>query len=376
MSKEQLAHIFEPSACLTIRQMKGYVAGKMVHEESHAVEVHLLSCPFCSEAVEGLKAHNNSAVIAAMEQPDTGFIADHFGVSKDELKATSSTSSGKSTSKFKTFATDASETTGNVRKLFKPIALVAGLIGVVCVLWFMKDSIFPSGTESNIAQNATIEEVTPQRQEPEIVYKPADTVTMTDTSTASEELAMLDSEQDVAAETEPEKTEEQLKEEAARKKALALKRDSLKKLKDSKLAEAKKTDITADAAVANADTRKGNSYTSEAAPTEPKKVEEKEEVKAPPPAKKKIELGTARSGILKGDEAFNDGKYKKALRQYQKVMYDPQSNQKDAATVMAAKCHIAEGEMMQARTLLNSLVSDNSAKKDEAQSLLRQLPKE
>ncbi len=401
MNKEQLKHIFEPSACLSPRQLKGYATGKMVHEECHAVEVHLLSCPFCSEAVEGLKAANSATAVTAMEKLDDSFIAKHFGVSAQEIKQVTKT---KPVIKAGAYTNNPEPKEKKAVHIpWKPLSLAASLVAAVCIMWFMRDSIFPQGDNDQLAEQTIIEPV--QEQEPEVVYRPAvdteetNTVAVTDT-VATVQLDMPEPEP-LAAATEDlakAKTSPAVKDTAgAAAKALLAKKEADKKATEAKLAAAKKADqeknklalLAADKAVATkapptvkttADERPrmGNSYepaTVNEYKTElPKNAPQKEETAATPePAKKKIELGTARSGILKGDEAFNDGKYKKALKLYQKVMFDPESNQKDAATMMAAKCHIAMDETMQARTLLNSLISENSYKKDEAKSLLNKV---
>ncbi len=72
-----LAHIFDKSACLTKRQLKNYVTGVMAEEECYAVERHANDCSFCSEAIDGLSAHNSEAV-NLLETLTPEFIHDHF----------------------------------------------------------------------------------------------------------------------------------------------------------------------------------------------------------------------------------------------------------------------------------------------------------
>lgn len=402
MSKEQLKHIFEHTACLTPRQMKGYISGKMVHEEAHAVEVHLLSCPFCREAIEGLEEQKGNGSLTAIEKPDTAFIAKHFGVSSKELNLGNTTGAvPPKAGRFTTYVDKEQKTGGgNVRKLLKPIGIAASLVAVAAIMWFMRDTIFPAQDKKQLAQQQPAAPAEPEERE--IVYQPVDTTIAdeaiaTDTSVTREEIkepaeealaiAAMDAEKDEKPNVE-EKAKQYKKEKEKELLAAAKKEADRKKAEQKKVAEKlavneskKETEKIPDVSSAALPPRPrmGNSYSDESAGAntyEQKEEPKKEEVAVVAPPKKKIELGTARSGILKGDEFFNEGKYKKALRQYQKVMYDPQSNQKDAATLMAAKCHVAEEEMMQARTLLNSLIKENSTKKDEAAGLLKQLPKE
>lgn len=397
MNKEQLGHIFERSACLTPKQIKGYVSGKMVHEEAHAVEVHLLSCPFCRDAIDGLREQKDAGAINAMEKLDAGFIASHFGVSKDELSLKDKKVKGSNQSSFKTFTekVGGGNAGGNIRKMWRPLAAAAGLVAVACILYFMRESIFPAGENKQIAQNTEADNTTaPEPATPDIAYRPA-----VDSIEADTPIIAMNETEDMA-QLPPQ--EEDMRDAMAEKRELKKPDDTKKKQEQAKYAEQKdKGNATMLAAAnpvkksqkkpakqapdlaANADDKRmGNSFTGPK--LGPMKVDEEPEAAkkpepekaAPKPEPKKINLGEARSGIPDGDEAFNDGKYKKALRQYKKVMFDPKSNQKDAATLMAAKCHIAEEELMQARTLLNSLVKENSVKKDEAAALLKQLPKE
>lgn len=56
-----ISHIFDHSSCLSMKQLREYVAGNQTHEERHATEHHLNDCSLCSEAVEGLFARKGEA---------------------------------------------------------------------------------------------------------------------------------------------------------------------------------------------------------------------------------------------------------------------------------------------------------------------------
>ncbi len=53
--------IFKETTCLSEEQLRAYLHGNLSREERHQIEVHLSTCEFCSEALEGL---------IEMEQPD------------------------------------------------------------------------------------------------------------------------------------------------------------------------------------------------------------------------------------------------------------------------------------------------------------------
>jgi hypothetical protein len=73
----QLEHIFDDSTCLTRRQLRDYANGTMSAEECHAAEHHINSCPFCSEAIEGMAIHEAEA-IGAVNELNTRFLKEHF----------------------------------------------------------------------------------------------------------------------------------------------------------------------------------------------------------------------------------------------------------------------------------------------------------
>jgi tetratricopeptide (TPR) repeat protein len=46
--------------CLTTSQLMSYAEGKLTGKDANRIERHLLECPLCSDAVEGVEAFNNS----------------------------------------------------------------------------------------------------------------------------------------------------------------------------------------------------------------------------------------------------------------------------------------------------------------------------
>ena len=370
MNKERLKHIFENSACLTSRQIKGYVTGKMVHEEAHAVEVHLLSCPFCRDAVEALTEYRPQGAVNIMEKLDAGFIAKHLGITTQEINISKNIPQVIKAGSFST--APEKKKPAEVRKLWKPMALAASLLAIVAVLWFMRDTIFPQNNEQ-LAQTTVAE----PKQEQEIAYQPATDVAVIadeDTAATASPPTIVDKTAVAVAEDIPPP--------AAQKDAGTVKETEKKTVdqkpvltKDLPSGAAKKEEaplsLAARQPVTDPLPRMGNSYT----PPEPVVAAEVVTVKEEKASLKK-RADVARTGLEKADDLYNSGKYRRALKIYQDEMGDTRSNRKDAATLMAAKCHIELGEEMQARTLLSSLVQENSVKKVQAQQLLNQLGQE
>ena len=77
MDKNLLHHIYQPSPCLGKDEVRAYQEGKLAGGNLRRVENHLLDCPLCSDAVEGLKLY----------LPSPGLDLKHFSVFKKNLEA-------------------------------------------------------------------------------------------------------------------------------------------------------------------------------------------------------------------------------------------------------------------------------------------------
>jgi hypothetical protein len=83
--KQKLLHILDSSVCITTRQLKEYVAGTMSGEECHAVEHHLNSCPFCSDALDGAFSHSAAETLAVAADFNGDFLKAHFSLNDPQL---------------------------------------------------------------------------------------------------------------------------------------------------------------------------------------------------------------------------------------------------------------------------------------------------
>ena len=52
-------------SCLSQRELRRYLRGKMTKQQRQAVEHHLLDCPLCAHAVDGME---NAAAAGQLEQ--------------------------------------------------------------------------------------------------------------------------------------------------------------------------------------------------------------------------------------------------------------------------------------------------------------------
>lgn len=55
MDRNLHSHLFQPSTCLGSEELKAYVKGNLPPEGRRRVENHLLDCPLCSDAVDGME---------------------------------------------------------------------------------------------------------------------------------------------------------------------------------------------------------------------------------------------------------------------------------------------------------------------------------
>ncbi len=63
----------EIKSCLTETQIKNYISEMLPDKERFGVEDHLLDCPFCADAVEGLSDHYDFEKDSSLEKLDTHF---------------------------------------------------------------------------------------------------------------------------------------------------------------------------------------------------------------------------------------------------------------------------------------------------------------
>ena len=153
MSNEQLKHIFDDSVCLTRRQMKDYVNGTMTNEESYAVELHLNSCPFCDEAIEGLFEQKEGNAVEALADLDTEFLKDHFSLHHPHIHLNSLTSlqSAVATAHYP-------HKRKNTQPFWRNISIAAALLLGVSIFWYMKEG-------SNTAQHPMLAQTQPPATE-------------------------------------------------------------------------------------------------------------------------------------------------------------------------------------------------------------------
>jgi hypothetical protein len=97
MTQDQytVGNLFEGTECLTQETMMKYVDGKLSKEALRQVEMHLIDCPFCDAAVEGIQAtgtqafekmlHNVSTRIEAHQEEQEAITEEEEEEEKDNV---------------------------------------------------------------------------------------------------------------------------------------------------------------------------------------------------------------------------------------------------------------------------------------------------
>lgn len=389
MSNEQMKRIFDQSACLTPRQLKGYVSGSLVHEEAHAVEAHIMGCPFCSEAIEGIKAHRVDRSIDVMVSLTPDFLDGRSGFSV-RSEATAVPSPIKVAKK----PTANSGGGGIDKKSFSPqllrtVSIAATVLIAAGVFWFIQSN--RDNTTVTVADNATTSDV--QIASPKPMNEMADAVTsdsalVTDNATADlavvPDSVMQQANDIVAASADDANTRFKEVAEAAPIK----KKDSVKKVATTvamtTTQNAKKVPMTRDVVDRG---RMGNSYTPDNASgisiggargSGTLYYVDGEQVNTTPP-KTASDLTTAKDVTatppkpLTADELYDQKKYTQALAKYKQEMQSSTGKDKEDAKLGVAKCYIGMGDNKQAVSILRGMLYDNSKRKKQAKKLLRSI---
>jgi hypothetical protein len=128
MNSEQLTYILGGSSCVSKRQLRDYVQGTLTNEEVHAIEVHLISCPLCSDAIEGLFEQKEKGAVASLAGLNNNFLKDHFGRINPQIHLNSLAPAAAHKLKHKK--------THHAPPVFSTSTIAAGLILAAGVVWY------------------------------------------------------------------------------------------------------------------------------------------------------------------------------------------------------------------------------------------------
>ena len=390
MSNEQMKRIFDQSACLTPRQLKGYVSGSLVHEEAHAVEAHIMGCPFCSEAIDGIKAHRVDRSVDAMEALTPDFLDGHSGFSvKSEVAAATSSIKVAKKSTVKTSDSGGVDNKSfGSPQLLRTVSIAATVLIAAGVFWFIQSN--RDNTTATVADNVTASDVQPVAPQPVndmVDAGTSDSALVADNAAAELPVvpdSVMQQAKGVVASADDANTRFKEVAEAAPLK----KKDSVKKVATTvamtTTQSVKKVPMTRDAVDRG---RMGNSYTPDNASgisiggargSGTLYYVDGEQVNTTPP-KTASDLTTAKDVTatppkpLTADELYDQKKYTQALAKYKQEMQSSTGKDKEDAKLGIAKCYIGMGDNKQAVSILRGMLYDNSKRKKQAKKLLRSI---
>lgn len=380
----QLAHIFDESACLSKRQIRDYISGTMGREETHAVEVHLNSCPFCSEAVEGLTEHAEEAVMALNDFGTPQFLQDHLSKALPQVHLNSIahaaapipvTPHGRNKNR-------------SLQPVWRNASIAAALIVSIGLIWYWeatkdqrniamlaqkrnaivpvetapaKTASEPVAVAANHPEKATgKEKKQPEHpdnksQKPPLLIASSKAVTST--------IAGKETDTDVSAKEDNQKVSGEIA-------AADVKQQSLREETTTK--DVQSSGIQQSFAYGNSYQGYNQSYSNQqlnvAKYEAPKKLKSAVVASAP-------QMDNSRADELDvADAAYEKKYYNAALDQYKLAILKATSkDRKYKAMLGAAKCYKDLGQKKEAQDLLNTIIKENSDLKDAAQSLLKEL---
>jgi FimV-like protein len=389
---EQLKHIFDSSACLSKRQLKDYVTGIMSHEESYALEHHVNTCFFCSEALDGMLEHSEALV--TVDQLNTGFLKDHFSLTNPQIHLNSLAPAAAAAPVQKRVRTRSK----TQPLLLKPTSIAAAIIlgfGVMWYLEFGRDQIKPrqiaSGTvattsdgkmasnEAEVADAAPVTEQSataaasgqmgvmsspdggnqmndqPQKVQPLII---------TDSKTGAENKSAEAAQKDITA---PSATV------ATNKAAFTKQHDAsgtitLPTSKVEKLPTRNTSDITTIAAGAPAKDGESSVFTSARKKGADDEADDRTEV-----LDSRSDEGDGRK-LSTANALYESGNYGAAASSYKEQIGGDDKRTSQQATLMAARSYLKLGQKEKAKQLLQSLVNEGSgSQKRQAKRMLKDL---
>lgn len=375
----QLIHIFDNSACLTKRQLKGYVDGSMTNEESHAVEVHLNSCPFCNAAVEGLFAQKEGDLLAvdALNELNTDFLKDHFSLTNPQIHLNSIAPAAQ---QVHTIGRERKKK-GKAQPLVRITSIAAALALVFGVLWFFDYSSNKLSQNKLAQQNAATGAADAEQAIPGTNNNaPATTAPVNNqeaATIASAEIPTAPAAQPASTEVTNTTLAGEPVPEPQRPQALLLTgNDDKKEVTEEKSVAAKDAQPAASNAVADAAPAERRAATEDAkmsvaAAKAPAAVLTADRIESK--SLKRQEAADDADPLEEAHELYAQKKYSKALSSFKKQMKNGSTAQKQEATIMAARCYINLGDNGKAEELLKGIVEEGGPQKKAAKKLLKQL---
>jgi hypothetical protein len=376
----QLKHIFDKSACLSARQLKDYVNGLMSKDECHALEHHVNSCFFCSEAIEGMTEHHEA--VAVTDGLTNSFLKDHFSLTNPQVHLNSMAPAASATA---VIASRKYRGKAKSQPLVRTSSIAAIVLIGLGIMWYAEfgrknvgkriaaSSILAANDGKAAAAAASKEEIpaTPAPQpasaqafvasgsspdnpeQPKDIPQKLQPLIMTDKKAA--EVAMNDN------------SEASMKNAA---KQVAAARTEAKRIEEGKPEVFTSRNVTDVQALPAGDYQRNadNSTASFTSPDTDKAADE-----AGNKDDQTSQTAKRASVNESAEDLYLNGKWSKALQAYRKEMNVGNSRHRQHAALMAARCHANLGQKAAAIQLLQAIVTEGGSQKKAAQRMLHDL---
>ncbi|MBL7682249.1 MAG: hypothetical protein JNK00_02720 [Flavipsychrobacter sp.] len=391
MSKEQLKHIFDQSSCLTKKQLKGYVSGSMTNEEVHAVEVHLNSCPMCSDAVDGLFAEQEGG-FAAMSKVNTDFLKEHFGNSNPQIHLNNVVPGAVVKAKKPTPAMMKAKSTRSYFA-FRVTSVAATILLAMAAIWYYRLTQDVMTENSTIAQELSQPET--NTQQPAL---PDNTETLAAIPVADSTSVPVQSIIQESSTTQDEGVVAMAEDMSAKEKPGLLKRlgnkvetiaakkttekvlGAIKNNDPDKYATSAKNQFVEDQKKKNKEEIAVSAYKVPLIGEDERKVITADEIEKMPTRNTGSMTATAAledvklEKIEQADKLFQAGKLNDALSMYTQEMRNAKNKGKrQQAAIGAVRCYIVLGNKYKAKDILRSIVDEGGPYKREAKRMLKEM---
>lgn len=131
----RLLQILDNTACLSKTQLEGYIHNNLQPEELYAVEMHLIECPICNDAVEGFIKEGNINMLSSQLPPSLKLPPHKKEKKVAEVKNIISTGHSNTTGGNHTSKQYDERKPAKPYNLLKPVSIAAVLILGFILLW-------------------------------------------------------------------------------------------------------------------------------------------------------------------------------------------------------------------------------------------------
>jgi FimV-like protein len=347
----------------------------MTNEECHAVEVHLNSCAFCNEAIEGLfeQLEGNAAEVASTLNTD--FLKDHFSIHQPQVHLNSM-----APAQPVVMPVQPKRRKLKAQPLWRPSSIAAAVLLGFGLLWYIKFG-------QKAVDNAQLAQAFPETSVTDQVSTPGET--QQSRALYNDGVAENAS---AAAEVQPQQNNLGPNQPPPTTQPPVVLADDMPK-PEAKANLENKADESVQKQQAAEDMGSTAYFTPPASKADTKDVTVIESVAANKKARTLAKIpqnagtqlseevvasaGSRRENAkaeLSADDLYSNGKYSAALNLYKQEMAEAGSRGKrQRAAINVARCHLAMGNKQKARQLLQSIVDEGGPQKRTARKMLEDI---